>query len=62
MDCFTLPTDEDLYLTDKVWPNIKRWDYDDEGHFVILEWRPETPEEVKQRAAHDFDNIVVVAE
>lgn len=61
MDWFELPTDEDLYLTRKIWPNIKDWDYDDDGHFVILEWNPETSEEVKQRAAHDFDNIVVIA-
>lgn len=61
MEWFELPTDKDLFLTEVVWPNIKNWDYDNEGHFVIREWSPGTPDKVKEKVEHDYDDIVVAA-
>ncbi|AMS07421.1 MAG TPA: hypothetical protein K8V48_05765 [Limosilactobacillus oris] len=60
MDWFRLPTDQELYFTDVIFPHIAKYDFDEENHAVILEWRAGTPEEVKKRALKE-DNIIVKA-
>ncbi|KRL89149.1 hypothetical protein [Limosilactobacillus ingluviei] len=62
MDWFTLPTEKELYLADVISACIAEFDFDKQiNRTVIKKWRPGTPEEVKQKAAHDYENIVVTA-
>lgn len=60
MEWFRLPTDEELYLSDKIYPQIEKLDFDEQNHAVILEWRKDTPSEVKERAKN-YDNLIIKA-
>lgn len=53
-------TPDEIYLADVIFPHIKKFDFDESHHGVILEWREDTPNEVKRRARH-YKNITVKA-
>lgn len=54
-------TPDEIYLADVIYPQIKKFDFDENHHGVILEWREGTPNEIKERAKR-YKDITVKAE